>query len=1768
MGFFAQTAVESIREKVFRLREKDSPQRRLIVTTSTFPADETLDLAKILDGFAMEDGEIDVTFKVAQILADKWADNDELLYGELKARGWLDDTGNLTGYRNASPPENGNLGLAVLVGADKVLDASGLADFYRCGPASVWQQMGGSFDKWIRLSLDKAHVGYDGKTVEHFNTVLWDLVEQGCTDLFQISRLLNELPFTEVGAQDGREAEKVLLKNLERFQLPNLAGFKFVGRKKIRPFLEQAIRFFRYDLYLEESKRRKALSTIEKLLDQKDAEIAENMFFTPEERGVYKTDKEFIEAVHRYVREETLDDREKLWHSDFIALQEKILKFKPTREKSTRKSVRKLSGGPVEVVLTALWETLRECRVANKTNRPEITEIVIKGDKFKYDTDALLEGGQASAAETQELARDYLRKLVGGVDRFFQTDYLNVSLGSDQDVSATSNLFHEEIELTNARTAEPLLEFRVELKFVDEGKTKKKFAWRLPETQSHRMAEELIEWAASGMDQTGGNLHYLPVFHTRYHEELMRAKDDEETSRVLLHAIRDVDADSTNLLTREWLATREPLLDEFKLLARAYRHFMVKARTDGLHSVFHKDKDQGESNWDQLRKAYEASARAYMSDDDQYRKSPVAPMLMRAFLIVAPRKDKQNLAWVTHSHESSGVATVLHPSVCEMMLARILFLFACFNYAAPREWASPKATKPFHPSKWQDYLDLSGIQFPIAGLIKDRNRAISTEVEGKELIHRIGSTDTEDAPLSTRLLLRYEGFDDEDIADSEMFAETRESRLLVNLLSDYLDTHPHARDGISLAIYRNTDIQPVISGMHAFLERLGKDNVIGEERPRPFSVSITVFSEAGEDVGISRWMEQWKERWEAAESESRFAVYRYCRFSIAHRVVPSEKSDRQDFARMIKDSLDVDIAVLYDFISAGFEGNDFQGVRSYDVRERTLKFPIVEKSFCMVKDPELELTRSRVISNPQFVISSLHLETMARIRNENTPSGQEHVLIGYGDYTPWQLVVDELHKHAEWVVCIDASSDDTLIKKRRHQDGTEREIIGFGSGVGAHGQLNFTVSTEHFKLSDILFRLKRSISELYQGWDQETLGLVSKSVLTEAQTLSGLSLIRATGVGHYIRDFMGYALANKLLPDAEDLLCARLISLDAYRHWFTGGDERRPDLLWLKAKLDEDGRIRLDMGLIECKLGQQNDDYVEKAISQIRNGLASLIPAFMPKVRKKQDDDRPDQRYWWLQLHRLISSKAEITRQKQDTIMAAMERLVDGDYSISWQGAVLTFWTDSRGEDLEKAGTAIFENSQSGRLEFGLYAVGQEAVRRICVGDKQLKIPWDDSALQFGFSSKESEKETETHDDENAGESEEDETWDKDENIETTEFEVTGEEEKHQKSEVQPVRIPDRIMIGKTVSGNREVYWEFGHKELANRHMLIFGASGMGKTYAIQCLLCELGRNGQNSLIVDYTNGFLPNQLEKEVNEVLSPTQHFILQSPLPINPFRIQSIDHGGFVAQEKISTVAKRIAAIFQTVYGLGEQQFAVLYSAISQGISEFEQRMSLAHLLKIIESFIDDATKNKSAVQTTLSKLRPFVDDNPFGGSDRTLDWKSIFEDPKERCHIFQLAGLDFHSWRLVTEFVLWDFYGFLQTYGQKNLPKVVVLDEVQNLDHKDGSPLSKYLREGRKFGVSLIMATQIMSNLNKDERDRMFNAGHKLFFRPADTEMKAYAEIAAVSTKEKPEIWLNRLSELKKGECYSLGSSENTSTGKLESKAFHIHVASLEERFSNV
>ncbi|NCB25559.1 MAG: ATP-binding protein [Bacteroidia bacterium] len=876
---------------------------------------------------------------------------------------------------------------------------------------------------------------------------------------------------------------------------------------------------------------------------------------------------------------------------------------------------------------------------------------------------------------------------------------------------------------------------------------------------------------------------------------------------------------------------------------------------------------------------------------------------------------------------------------------------------------------------------------------------------------------------------------------------------------------------------------------------------------------------------------------------------------------------------MIRDSLDVDIAFFYDFIDAGAKGNEFMSIGRFDVRGRTLKFPITEKSFCSVNNPYEKLKRSRVISNPQFEIASLHLETMVRIKNRNTPPEQEHVLVGYGDFAPWQEVIDEAHLRAEWVVCIDPSIDDTLAKASRDSSVEKREIVGFGSGVGLHGELNYTISTEQFALTDVCYRIQESIKGVYAGWNKEQFSEVAEAVVRSGQTISGVSLVKATGTNeNYIHDFMAYSLAKKILMDEEQkFFCSTLVSLDAYDHWFEK-ESKRPDLLWIKAQTDEKGKIILSCCLIECKLALENKVSLSKALEQIQDGFKTLIPAFSPRRNHGGDDERPDQRYWWLQIHRFLASRAIIETQEKESLMASMEWLADGNYEIEWNAFIFAFWSNRDTDGLELAGQEIWADGEKS-VKIQTLIVGKNTVYDVCTG-KKLEIPsWQEdfhSAVKLKADFIElpifppQRTAQDFYDDDSS-------------NIPLTllteltqeEKEIVVHNEKNTKTVQIDYKIPQRIFLGFSNTGNRKVFWEFGSSQLHNRHLLVFGASGMGKTYAIQCLLCEMGEQNQNSLVMDYTNGFLPKQLEAETKEILDPLQHYVQEKPLPITPFKLQSqeVDIGRIIKEQSFSA-AKRIAGTFKQVYEtLGDQQYSCLIDAINEVIEEKDEKATLEDLLQVLESYITDGVHSKNYVQSTLTKIKPFIGEKPFSSQDLGLDWEGIFNDDEHRCHVFQFAGMDSETARLVIEFTLWDLNSFARGTGSKNTPKVIVLDEAQNLDLTDQSPVSKFLTEGRKFGLSLILATQTMQNLKGDKLARLFQAAHKLFFRPADVELQDHARLLAQTVGDNKEDWLSRLTSLKKGECYSVGPSLNEATGTLETKAFKITITALEERFND-
>ncbi|MBC8335620.1 MAG: DUF87 domain-containing protein [Anaerolineales bacterium] len=1813
MNYFASTIRDHIGDQIDRFRSGSSKGRKMIIMVPAMPEATMLSVADAIASFCLQNDGLLLTLKIAATLTDTWSPEGQRVVRE---KSWKDERGNLTYYRNM-PEKPDKCTLIVLCGADRVTDAGGLADFHTCEPDMIWRiDMRQSFKSWMIKKLN--HIGIHDCTSDGFATfdrVIKPLLTCGSGDLLQISDWLEALDLNH--ATNVGDIPRIMLGSLKEFGLPLLGRFPLSQkRKQLSLYINKSAEFYNYTMFLEARQRDKAIKAIDKVLDViRRGEDPDIPLVDEDVCGSYRSGEQFAEGLKTYIETDDQTERARLLQCDFVVIWDKILKFKVKEKKEKRESVRKLSGSPVEVLLTATWMTLRDFYLEQKGETElKIETISITPDLFKHDVDS-----GDDIAENSELARRYLTRLIGGIDPFI-SQHINLRNADGSEIKFSSNLLSPAINCRYSKSAEPVLEFSIVVS-SQFNPLRRKFGWRLPEHHMYRLSVDLLHRAKSVIGELSG-IHKLPVYHISYYEELLQATADEEIRRVLLHSIRD-ERDHrkvlTNLLSGEWAQENDTLSLELKILAEKYDTFIGDAACNGIFATLF----VSQSVWVDLRRAY-ADVFEKVSSMADIGQSSLVGMLTRAFLIIEPRPLPLGNTWHADFHEKSGVATILHPSVVEMLEAQVVYLTRCFNYAANKELGQTPGKDAFRAHIWRAYVDLSSIQSPLAGLLFNQQLNLDANVKGQELIHRIGSSDSTDTPLSTRLLLQYnEGTeDDNSLSDTEMFRETSESKLLLRLMQDYFDLHPHARDGLSVAVFRNKDIQPVIAAVHAFLKILAKKStaqqpnkryVLKPDRNRPYAISVTLFTESNDETDVSLWVQQWRERWEAAETESKYDLYRRCRFSIAHRIV--EKEGLSSFQKLLNEQFEADIAVFYNFIGAGEGVNNFEKVDTFDVRSRNLKFPILEKACCTISNPADRYRRKRVVSNRQFALGAYHANLLHSLQSGTHQTGT--IVVGAGDFTPWRGLIDCLHKKAEWIICIDPNMDEHLIKSPLLESGNEREIIGFGSGVGSHGEDNFTVSTEQFSFADILYRLKAAIKSLYAsgaGWSIEECEAVAKGILNIAQELSGLSLVRATGVGdEYIRDFMAYALSRKMLQANDSLLCESLISLDAYRHWFDLSENmRRPDLMWIRVEIGPNNRLHIKMHLIECKLGQQSSEHVNKAKSQIDNGLKVLSSAFAPLLGDtggvSLEDERPDRRYWWMQLHRLIASKTKVNKSLYPDVLAALERLAEGDFQVSWGASVFAFWIN---RDDEMKRIKYWKAGGSPPVTVNVYSIGGSFVRRLITDPEVEDIDWtafsdqgNEIVVEEGeIIPPEVNDDYTPWDDEDTEDDSDEAPIETTVDIDTHSSDIVTEERtgakgpfSNLKDDVPPEStIPlvaggmgstveatavqttpeqpvetvgglnrlGRILLGKTVSNDQPVYWEFAHSDLVNRHMLIFGSSGQGKTYAIQCLLCEMSKFMQNSLVVDYTNGFLPGQIESITKDILQPKQHIIKNDPLPINPFIPQEADTGGIIIREDSNAVAQRIASLFDSVYGLGHQQYSILHRAVMDGVESFSENMNLDDMLLLIEEMTENK-KYKGYAQSLYNKLRPFVLDKPFSSGEKGFNWDHLFQKEYPLCNIFQLAGMQGKASRLVTEFILWDLYGHIQSKGKKTDPKVIVLDEVQNLDHKEGSPLSKYLREGRKFGLSLILATQTMSNMKRDERDRMFQAEHKLFFKPADTELKAFANIAAMATRQKVDDWIRKLSFLSKGECYSIGKTLSPDGERLGSRALKIRITALEER----
>lgn len=307
---------------------------------------------------------------------------------------------------------------------------------------------------------------------------------------------------------------------------------------------------------------------------------------------------------------------------------------------------------------------------------------------------------------------------------------------------------------------------------------------------------------------------------------------------------------------------------------------------------------------------------------------------------------------------------------------------------------------------------------------------------------------------------------------------------------------------------------------------------------------------------------------------------------------------------------------------------------------------------------------------------------------------------------------------------------------------------------------------------------------------------------------------------------------------------------------------------------------------------------------------------------------------------------------------------------------------------------------------------------------------------------------------------------------------------------ITPVGGPPAVVaveLGLTEADQEPVSWQASVR--GSPHLFILGIPGQGKSWMIARILLELAREGLPSLVIDFHGQFADSA--GPYVRLASPVVLDAANS-LPFSPFEADASRAAGTSFWR---TNCFAVAEIFQYVCELGDIQRDVVYEALRDcyrdlGFEEGDARRFPT--LEEVRLRLEEIEQERG-IRNVMPRCRPLLELGLFRDPD------GISTDLREL--LARGLVIDVHSLGLETlqlaagAFVLRKIYKDMFRWGEADrLRLAIVLDEAHRLARDITLP--KIMKEGRKFGIAVVVASQGLADYHPDV---VGNAGTKVVFR---------------------------------------------------------------------
>lgn len=325
------------------------------------------------------------------------------------------------------------------------------------------------------------------------------------------------------------------------------------------------------------------------------------------------------------------------------------------------------------------------------------------------------------------------------------------------------------------------------------------------------------------------------------------------------------------------------------------------------------------------------------------------------------------------------------------------------------------------------------------------------------------------------------------------------------------------------------------------------------------------------------------------------------------------------------------------------------------------------------------------------------------------------------------------------------------------------------------------------------------------------------------------------------------------------------------------------------------------------------------------------------------------------------------------------------------------------------------------------------------------------------------------------------------------------------------------ILLGKET---RSQEWVRVAHDAMNGHILITGTSGSGKTVAEKYIERGAIKDGGSVIVLNY------NQTHMDMEGDHIETIH-VCQDGFPMSLIAPSGNEEWNQVNRVKI---AQNVIKVLEGIDKLSVRQRTVIRSSILEmGI----QYPVSDEFLEIGEKITVIGKRNKrleDAAEAVLDKYFELFHLVRIRVREVVIPGKIV---------VIDLSGYDLRTQKILAELsisILWR--DAARKGGHSPFPTYLVLDEFQVLDCRKGYTIEEILREGRKFGLHLVMATQTLSMFPKEIQPVLEIPATKLYFPMVEKERRKLAGQLPYPKAKSEKV----LSGLERGTCLATGTFE--------------------------